>query len=241
MKRIALISITILSLTTCRKDSFDVTQLVIGDHNPMIITQHDTTITGGYQYCVKYNLDIDEDGVNDFMLEHEVWGSPGMGMHPRSQIKSLHNKAEFFGITYIDTLFLNRDTIHYPIIDNVINVSVSNNYTCQRLNLNDSILNVEHTSRIKTLENNDVLNINDSFITDTLLLGNDNYTIYQGEFTSNDSVYHSYKNYYGDCYDFPFDQITYIGIRLNETQLGWIKLAVYDNFKVNIIETAITK
>jgi len=231
----------IFSIISCRKDKFEVTQLVIGDHNPVILTHHDTTIAGGYQSCAKYNLDIDQDGINDFMIESEIWGSPGMGMHPRSQIKSLHNKADFFGNNYIDTLFLNKDTIYYPILDNIINVSVANNYTCQRLNTNDSILNLQYINRIITLENNDILNINDSFIVDTLLLGNDNHTLYQGEFTSNDTVYHNYENYYGDCYNFPFEQITYIGVRLNETELGWVKLAVYDNFKVNLIETAITK
>jgi len=164
-----------------------------------------------------------------------------MGMHPRSQIKSLHNKAELFGINYVDTLFLNRDTVYYPIANNIINASVSNNYTCQRLSLNDSILNVQSVNRIITLEHSDLLNITDSFIIDTLLIGNDNYTVYQEEFTSNDTVFHHYKNYYGDCYDFPFEQITYIGIKLNDTKLGWIKMAVYDNFKAHIIETAITK
>jgi hypothetical protein len=241
MKILILFIVTLLSIISCRKDDFEATQIIIGNHNTMLVTNHDTTISVGYQACVKYNLDIDEDGVNDFMIESEIWGSPGIGMHPRSKIKSLHSKAEFFGVSNVDTLFLNRDTIYYPMVDNVINVSVSNNYTCQSLSVNDSILNVEETTRIKTLENNDILTNTDSFILDAHLLGSDNYIIYQGDLTINDTIYHAYNNYYEDCYNFPFEQITYIGIRLNETKLGWIKIAVYENFKVNIIETAITK
>ena len=60
----------------------------------------------------------------------------------------------------------------------------------------------------------------------------------------NDTIFYNYSSYNQSCYYFPTDQIRYIGVKLTDgdkERIGWIKLGLFDEYKLMIFETALWK
>ena len=242
MKRITIIIIVVLSIINCRKDDYGTRQIVIGHYGPMDVNYIDNTIIGGYNSVANYYLDVDKDGRNDYMFSSILSGSPAVGVHPVSTISCLHNQAELFGeVSQINT-FLNIDTTNYSTYnDNNVQAHIQHNYTCIQLNQTDSIIKISATNKIITMVKHDILKIDHLFFNDTLVIANDSWTIYNNSHTVGDTTYTIRDNYPNNCNDFPHDMSTYLGIKLNSKELGWLKIGIYDKYKIKILETAITK
>jgi len=241
MKRIALISISILSIISCRKDDFDLTQIFIGDYNPMSVTYIDTTLIGGYNSPIEYKIDVDKDGTDDFMFTNVHWGSQGAGIHVQSSIKCLHSNAELYGDLKQRSYFLNLDTSnHFNYYDNTTHGMISHNFTCHRITPADDLINQSSVNTINPIAKNDILKLNDSYFNDNIILADGPIEYWTHNSIVGDTTYHIFNNCYNDCNEFPLDEMTYIGIRLNENRLGWIKIGIYDD-DIKILETAITK
>jgi hypothetical protein len=242
MKRITLIIATLLVIVSCRKDDFGTTQIVIGNYDPMEVNFIDHTIAGGYKSPVNYYLDIDKDGRNDYMFSSVLSGSSAVGVHPNSTISCLHNQAELFGEVRQITTFLNIDTTNYSTDNNnLIHANIAHNYTCTQLNQTDSIVKISTVNKIIPMAKEDVLKVDHLLFYDTLVIANDSWSLYNNSYTVGDTTYTIRDNYPNNCNNFPQGITTYIGIRLNGTELGWIQLAIYDKYKINILETAIKK
>lgn len=241
MKRITIIAVTLLSIISCRKDEYSTSQIVIG-HYPMDVNYIDHTIIGEYNSASNYYLDIDKDGRNDYMFSSVLSGSPSAGIHPISTISCLHDQAELFGEVKQNTLYLNIDTISYSTDNNnLVRVNINHNYTCTQLNQTDSILKTSTVNKIIPMVKHDILKVDHLFFNDTLVIANDEWTLYNNSHTVGDTTYTTHNKFFNNCNDFPQNINTYIGIRLNGTELGWIELAIHDKYKINIIETAIIK
>lgn len=241
MKRITIIVAILLSILSCRKDEYSTDQIVIDHYPPMDVNYIDHTIIGAYNSVTNYYLDIDKDGRNDYMFSSVLSGSPSAGVHPRSTISCLHDQAELFGEARQITKFLNIDTTNSTDDNNHVHANIAHNYTCTQLNQADSIVSLSTVNKIIPLAKDDVLKVDHAFFNDTLVIANDGWSLYNNSYTIGDTTYTIRDNYPNNCIDFPQGITTYIGIRLNGTELGWIQLAIYDEYKINILETAIKK
>jgi len=241
MKRMSLIIITLLSVVSCRKDDFDVTKITIGDYSKVKVDLIDSTISGSYNTSIEYQIDIDKDGINDFMFTHTYWGSQGAGIHAQSSISCLHKNAELHGDLKNYTYFLNIDTsTYFNYYDNITHGTIAHNHTCHRLTPLDELINQTSVNTIKPLLVYDVLEQNDSYFNAKIILADEpiGYSIHTS--TVGDTAYHIYDSYYNDCNEFPVEKMTYIGVKLNQISLGWIKIGIY-NDGIKILETAFIK
>lgn len=244
MKTKNLILIITLGLIffSCEDDNnIKTSEIKIGDNSNMIINFYDTTLIGGYNQPKIFNLDLDKDGNDDIQFESGVWGSPGLGQHPKSVIKSLSDNVQIYGFESNDTSFLNIDTSSYAGANNIIEIVYSYNYTCQQIDKNDSILRITTSFKLTPLDRGDILKTDDTYNSDTITMTNDWFSYPPLHYKINsDTAIIEYTTIYNCCNDFPLDEIKYIGVRFeNDSRLGWIKLSVFDKYKILILESGI--
>lgn len=241
----ATIILTGLILVSCKKNNNVLnnkqSEIRIGDYGNMIVNYYDTTLIGGYNSPLEYNIDIDNNGSDDIQFISELWGSPAVGSHPKSTIRCLHPDIQIFGFHINDTSFLNRDTSIQEGPNNTVEIYEIFNYTCHRIDNTDTILQITPSFKISTLERGDILKIDDTFNTDTIVLIDDWYSYPPTLIGENgDTTFYEYKKYYNDCNTFPIDETTYIGVKLNtESRLGWIKISIFDKYKILILESGV--
>jgi len=241
MKKIGLIILTILSITSCKKDK---KEIVFGDYSKMSIDYYDTILIGGYNDAKKIDIDINKDKVPDIRLISEVWGSQGVGLNPCSKIWCLNRNTKILGYDKTDTLFLNRLTRIFPGPDNTTEIYNYYNFTCHRIDESDTILAVyKNDFKIAPKNKKEHLSLDDTFKSDSITLIDDSYYYpdYREEY-SEDTVRYTVTSFYNDCNSFPLDEIKYIGLKIqfdNSEKFGWIKLSIIDKFKIFILETAI--
>ena len=81
------------------------TSMLIWTTTNMNIHQINDTIIGGYNQPQSIDLDVNGDNIPDFRLTSELWGSPAVGMHPRSSIMCLNSNCMIYGMQKNDTSY----------------------------------------------------------------------------------------------------------------------------------------
>jgi hypothetical protein len=246
MKRTCLLWVILFSIIffSCDKEGSDYPEILkVGDDKDMIIEYYDTTIIGGYYTPELFNIDIDYDGIDDIQFESVIWGSPAIGQKHKSVIKSINQEVQFFGCPAMDTLFVYNvfDTISG--VENEVIIYQSIISSCYRNNENDSIADVTPSFKLIPLQRDDYIDKNDAFKADTIILNNESHNYHNSFFqTGNDTVLYRNYEFLNDSYTFPSNEIRYIGYRVEkDSRLGWIKIGVFDRYKISIIESAIQK
>lgn len=247
-----------LLFLSCRKDEDIITtgsncycceqvdapdQIEFGNLDGMNILYPDSIITTNTypnSSTVYYELDVDQDGINDIKFSKEVIGSYSTGPSPQTKIELLNNETWLAVSDIPDTLYyFEIDLFHStsPVIqdryqktsclpnstsDSVISTS---NYALYFANGDSLTHQLNWSSEIKIPEH---YNANFPYLEDS---SNPDTTIY----------YHSY--HYNDCNDIPYNTSIYLGIKkyyCGEEKLGWIKLNLGD-YELHIQEIAIQK
>ena len=231
-------------IISCDNGDGDYPELVkVGDHKDMIIEYYDTTITGGYHAPELFNIDIDFDGIEDIQFESDIWGSPAIGQKRRSKIKSINKDLQLFGYPKTDTLFVYNlfDTISGVENEVIIYQSIISSY--HRYNENDSIANISPAFKLTPLVRGDYINKNDAFNADSIILNNEshNYLPSYYQISTDTTLIRNYA-FLNDNFTFPSNEIRYIGFRVEkDSRLGWIRIGVFDNYKILVLESAIQK
>ncbi len=245
MKLINIFSFFLITLIIgCKKGSDTIpSEIKIGDFNNMTLNVYDTVMVGGYYDPCYYNIDLDKDGIDDIQFESNVTGSPAVGDIPYAKISSLHKDALIHTFYKNDTSFLHIsiDTFYYE--SDPVTIGITDNFTCHRINENDSIIEIAEAVKIKPLKKDDIIKTNDNYTADTitLLAGSFSYPPILVE-QNGDTVIYNLSYYSNDCNQFPQDEINYIGIKLgNNSKLGWIKISISDVNKISILESGIQK
>jgi len=242
-----LLPILLLMVLSCNKEETRINsrdEIFTGNYSKMMVNRMDTMLIGGYNQPVCFDLDLDEDGSPDFRLTSEYWGSPGLGLHPRAQILSLSPNSLINGNLINDTTFyhLRADTSYgenwTPVMISRIHI-----YSCERTEPNDSITLIQPDQfEVSYFTSDESIRRSDHYQADTLQMNYESYYYTDDPIYSNDTILYNYRSYTQSCYHFPTDQIRYIGIKLtadDKERLGWIKLGLFDDFKLMIIETAL--
>jgi hypothetical protein len=244
MRIFLLVLISVFFLLCCEKDNYKrKNEIQIGDKNNMVINYYDTLLIGEYWNAQFFDTDLDNDGINDIQFESNYWGSPGGGYNRSSTIRCLNSDVELFGFYTSDTLFWNRDTVIYELTDDpFFNFSkyVYCNYTCSRIDVSDTILNVSSAFKIIPLNSGDKLKIEDTFSTNVLIEDPSGETM-PIERVSGDTIIYIYQRNYNDCISFPLSDTNYIGFRLKNEKLGWIKISIFNVNQILIHEIGIQK
>jgi hypothetical protein len=217
--------------------------IFIGDFEGLKIEYHDTIVIGGYNMKQYYFIDVENDGINDFAITSTIWGSPGLGQHPGAEILCLDPGSLINVTPYNDTTFLHirSDIYNWDKVE----IYIRKITTCERVEEDDSILSISAAHYLNVYDRNDMVSINDSWISDTFGLNRDWFSypytlIYDSPDTS---IYEDYVFEF-DCHSIPGDRIAYLGIMQENSEkkkLGWIKLSITDDYKVSVLETAIQK
>jgi len=241
-------------LITCKKDNIsniESDKLIIGNNTNLIINQYDTVLIGEYYYLHYIDIDVNSDKISDFRFISEIWGSAGLGHHPRSVILCLNTNSLLYGILKNDTNYLHRSTstYTYTLSDTETNKRVeirnSNNYTCSKLGANDSIISIQTGQfKIGTKRKGAILNKFDLFKSDTCTLIDDWFDYPTFPIIKNDTTVYNYTSVNYTCDSYPSDEICYIGIKIRDShseKIGWIKISISDKYKISIMESAIQK
>jgi len=232
-----------LLLLSCEKDNDTRKDAInVGYYNDMVINYYDTTLIGGYHSPQNFNLDLDNNGSEDLQFESEIWGSPGLGQNPKSTIKCLNGNIKLNGDFTSDTLFLHRDTVIYEEVNNTYVKYLRFFYTCHRMNDTDSIYRITTKFKVKSLDRDDILRKADMYNSDTVTLIDDAYSYPpQGITSIGDTNIYEYRIFNNDCNTFPLDRIKYIGLLLDNERLGWIKISIFDKYKIMIHESGVQR
>lgn len=218
--------------------------IIVGNTEDVKIQYHEVTITGDYYDPEYYDADLDNDGTKDIRFESEIWGSPAVGQLGKSKILSLHDDIQIYGYYANDTSFVRRsiDTVNRS--DNSVGIYNCLEHSCYRVSNDDSVSSVNPSFKLVPLEIGDNININDTYKSDTIVLNDESYRFPASMYKqiSQDTIYVEYSTFLNNCYTFPCDKVKYIGFRFeSSSRLGWIRVGVFDRYKISIIESAIQK
>ncbi|MBE0639442.1 MAG: hypothetical protein IH598_13075 [Bacteroidales bacterium] len=232
----------LLAIYSCEKEhTSSAPEITAGECRNMIVNYYDTTLAGGYHYPVTFNLDLDINGTDDIQFQSEIWGSPGMGQIPKSMIRCLHPSAKLLGVFTSDTLFLNRDTIvQEGLYPNTWEMYLIHNYTCNRVEDKDTVLAITPDFNIKPLQRGEIIRKSDAFNSDTVTLTqyfSHSYPMLVG--VVGDTTIYEYNVHFNDCDTFPQETVAFIGVFMDNERLGWIKISIFDRYKIMIQESAL--
>ncbi len=233
------IALSILLFACGDDDDIKSPEIRIGERAGMIVNTFDTTLIGGYYDPSVLNIDLDNDGQNDLQFESIISGSMGVGHHPESSARCLHPNVQIYGTHTIDTTFLNRQTNIYD--GNPVEIWKYSHSSCFRIDAADSILRTKSAFVLNPLDKDDLLDISGSFSADTIRLYRDyfGYPCDMEIINSDTTIIHCATFNY-TCNNFPSDEIKYIGVKFeNSERLGWIKLSLFEGYKILIMESGI--
>jgi hypothetical protein len=216
----------------------------LGDGTKMRITAIDKSITGYYQGSEVFDLDLNNDNTSDIRFSSAVWGSPGIGQHPSTQVMCQHKDVKLLGFFKNDTTFIHTAISSYLDNNNIVNITITKTFTCDRVAAEDSVKSV-NLNEFKLLDKgiDEIIYVSDKFKNDTILLNTDTQT-YPPDYLpcGPDTIIRELKVYKSDCFEFPMNTERYIGFKLlvNDVyRLGWIKVNLLQSNKIQIIESAI--
>ena len=242
--RIILLIIFFTFLFACQKATEVVnTEIVVGENDNMTIIQYDTVIIGDYNSPVNFNIDLNNDGVDDIQFECEEQGSQYVGLLPWSKINVLNNNIGVFGQSAIDTNFLNITSYININADSSLLINTYYRYTCNRRDIADQIQNITPSSQIIPLSNSDTIDISDNYIIDSVYIAETGATWLWKEENHGDTTIRYFKATSDDCFiAFPLETESFIGVMfLNEKKLGWIKFNLLSKNKIKILESGVQK
>ncbi len=215
-------------------------QLVMGSEKGVEITYYDTIITGIYNNGTNdLFIDVDDNGSADFQISCEVWGSPAVGAHPKSFIKSLNPDFQLYGEYTNDTVFLNfsiasNPNSHYTILR-------YHQYSCSRIEENDSISSITSTFKTTPLVEGNIIKTDHFYASTQVQLMDESYSFIPQPYSeSNDTIIGVIFSYNRECNNFPIGSNVYIGFKdRNKSKLGWIKFKYLSKNQFKLLETAI--
>jgi hypothetical protein len=216
--------------------------LIMGDISKVGLQIHDVILSGDYNGDPDViNIDIDGDGEDDYRFSSHLWGSPGQGMHPTTNVLCL-NSSSFLNVTlFQDTSFLHIDTSVY--LNDPVEVVIRQYYTCERMDEDDSVLGIRDWMQLEGLSLGDTLSVSGTWAADTIDLGGS----WGGNMPeiiggSEDTIIIKETQYRNDCHAFPTEQVWYIGLKkvtASGERLGWIKISLPDRLRIMVIESAL--
>jgi hypothetical protein len=235
--------LSFLMLNACDNQVFTPGEpyLVIQDDTDVEIDSYDTLLWGGYYDEEYLEIDFDKNAIPDFCISAYVWGSPGMGQHPRVRLLCLHPDAFIATEEFIDTIFhyMEYDTTQY---DNHTYISIYSMYDCREAVLNSEISSIAINDYASAFYSGDTI-FDQHWKCDTLQLSpnSDSYPPLGYELREDTSIY-TYVNYLYDCHIFPQQTTVYIATKTvldDRLFIGWIKLTVINSATVAVFETAV--
>lgn len=245
------LSLLLISMISCQNEATienRLEEIKMGDPGRMIVQVYDRWVEGEYNQEASFDLDIDEDGLGDFRITSELWGSPGMGVHPVARLSSL-SPDKFFHTTFAsDTSFYKyeADTVNEES-DSQTQLYYVTTFNCRRMQSNDSIFSISTSKNINYLDSMAILSQTST------------YGYQENGFVLSSSSYYSSENIpnitrdttrifitfrYNDCTIAPDNQAVYIGIKMPGDQterLGWIKLLLANDYRIFLYETALQR
>lgn len=241
--RIVVIILFIISITSCKKDNINQSEVRVGEEKRMIVDNLNTVFgSAGPGSSYEKRLDLDGDGEDDIMFSNYGMGSQGVGYYNYISLMCLNSDAKLLVYDVIDTTFLNKETkLHYTN-DSSLVLATYFTYTCYKIDANDEVFSVTPKYKALPLKFQEVVHFTDFFKTDTVTLLSSSHTmppLYTG--TSGDTTFYKVSKYLSDCYYLPDEGVRYIGFSIKNSRLGWIKLEKTDFFKIKIHQTAIQK
>ena len=126
----------------------------------------------------------------------------------------------------------------------IVTIRKVSNETYNRIDENDSILSISKDNfKIHPMKSSDKMSVFGTFKSDTVVLVDDPFYYHSSdENPSADTILYDIYTRYNDSYIFPQDTIYYIGFKSTgwgKEKLGWIKIIIFDQNKILILETAI--
>lgn len=211
--------------------------IVIGDSTNCIVEK-----PGSRTYDEMYSIDIDKDGLEDFVLYHyqmHKWDASYV------TLKCLNNDSYVNVKNVIDTTYLQflMDSMEHNglYVINIMDIFNCNKDNPYGYNQFDSVYEITSKAYINSFDAEDTLSRRDVWICDSLELAlTDRFepsgmpdTIIVSEIMDT-AIYVSYM-WIQDCHLFPSDIEKYIGVKKGD-RLGWIKISIYDNCETLIHE-----
>lgn len=247
-RKIGILLLGIISLLSCKNEFGNQQEIVFGDCTNMNVDFYDTILIGQYHEPLSLlDIDVNKDNIADIQILSDIWGSPGLGMHARTQIRCLRKNVELQGYYKTDTLFFNKSTSIVDGSDNSKIIYEYKNYSCYRMSDSDSIIEVnQNMFKIASNNKGDSFSNNSIFKSDTIMLFEDMniFTSLDEEQLDANTIKRTGHRYYNDCNRFPLDEITYIGFKIKSDKresLGWVKVIQVAENKIYILESAIQK
>jgi hypothetical protein len=234
--------ISALFMVSCRKDNnhgLSKQQIFIGNYSGMFVDSTVKTIEASYNGYSEILLDFDKNDSNDLRLVVALYGSPGMGVHPLSELQSLNSRLEFCGAYTHDTLFLS--TVITNFSDEYNNYqSITDYYNCRKLNPDDEVFSTDTTFHITKLNRDDKISLSDFYASETISFVYFSFSPTL-DFVRNDTVFRVSSQRITDCNALPYGQDIYIGIRLRGSvdRLGWIKILLHSENVTTLKEYAL--
>ena len=233
-----MISLTFLG---CEKNNEKLSaEIKAGDNNNMIVTEYDTLIDNGYQ-SKYFSLDLDNNGEMD--IQFQSINEPYIMLQTIQKIivTCADSSVKILGYQTADTLFQNIDTVVIQqTSDSSYIESIYYKLSYNRKDINDSIVSITNSFRIKLLNDNDLIRKTDSYRSTEYIL------------EENGNTYPEFIRYKGDTAVWticlvsdisflPEDNYKYIGFLINNEKLGWIKIQDFGYYNLMIYESAIQK
>jgi hypothetical protein len=211
----------------------------MGNEKGVEITYYDTIITGTYITPTLFLIDIDNNGSSDFLLSCELWGSPAVGAHPKSFIKSLNPDFQLYGEYTNDTTFFNLSIIPSPYP--IFTILRYHNYNCFRIDESDSICSITSTFKSPPLVKGNLIKSDHFYASTQAQLIDVSYSFPTQTYSeSNDTIVGFKDSFNRECNNFPLGSIVYIGFKnQKKSKLGWMKFIYLNNNQLMLLETAI--
>ncbi|MBN1925933.1 MAG: hypothetical protein JW798_08860 [Prolixibacteraceae bacterium] len=236
-----------LAFFACKEENIEVNQpesIQAGNNSNLLVHSYDNLIIGGYNMEKSFELDLDYDNKADFRLTSEIWGSPGMGQHPEVQLLSLTPLCLLNGYKSSDTIFYNfkADTTNNNDQSKVY-VKHTKTYSCEKLASGDSIVSIQpETFNLRYINSGGKIYKSDDYLAGKFSLSDITTGDIDGPYNWYDTVITFRSYYHFTCNSVPNDEIIYIGIKMKDSideKLGWIKMAVMQQYEIALLETAI--
>lgn len=248
--RFILMFLLIILLTLCKKKTLPVSNLPlppsleIGNMKGMNIKTLNATFQFAFQISPAFDLDINDDGVNDVKYWIYRSGTAGSGYAMVQSMELINNKISFMGASYNESSFLHFDTLFTNDGSGKVWKRMSKKYYFARQSSSDSVILNYYSFKTKAMKQGESLNQSDSFGDAKTDLLNWNVDHTNCPIQSTDTTYCNTDNLNLNIHPYPMNEENYFGFRLNDGgvyRLGWLKFIIPDEYTVKFLETAIQK
>lgn len=226
--------------TPVNNETTHVDQLMAGNDSNVVVTAENQVLIGQYHDAGIDSVDLDSDGIPDFILLTVRGGSPGSGSYPTAYVASLHANAKISGSYVADTTFAHKDTSYTTSPNGQIYCNITTQSTCERESIMDYVQYVDTTFQPNIFANGDVIH-SDSMV-DSALFEMTSFSITNTlpPVLSGDTLIHYVNINVFDCNSFPLNTPVYLGLQVNG-RLGWLKISISDDASIHVYEHAISQ